>query len=39
MQMGDTVGHYAAYRSYFEVLKYLFKIGDRFQIPNTVRGG
>jgi len=35
-QMGDTMGHYAAYRGHFKVLKYLITKGDKFEYPNTV---
>lgn len=34
--MGDTIGHYAAYRGLLKVLAYLIKRGDTFDVRNNV---
>lgn len=35
--MGDTLGHYAAYKGHFQVLQYLIKLNDTFNTPNYVQ--
>ena len=35
--MGDTLGHYAAYKGLMKVLDYLIQRGDRLETYNTVR--
>ena len=35
--MGDTLGHYAAYKGHFKVLQYLIKLNDTFNTPNYVQ--
>ena len=37
--MGDTIGHYAAYRGLFKVLGYLIHRGDTFDVRNNVISG
>ena len=34
--MGDTIFHYAAYNSLYEVMKYLLNTGTSVEVMNTV---
>lgn len=35
--MGDTLGHYAAYKGQVQVLQYLINLNDTFNTPNYVQ--
>ena len=35
-EMGDTIGHYAAYRGHYQILTLLLSKGDKLSALNTV---